>query len=186
MQDFRHGDEDAFNRIFHDLYQTLCFYGNTITGDQAVSEEIAATSFLKVWERRSEFQHFLSLKSYLYTTVRNASIDWLRKKQSEAKARMGMVSALEVTERTRLEQLVIAETYRELYTGINKLPAQCRQIITMIFIDGKSTKEIAKELNITVDNIRVQKARGLKLLRQSVHHLHFSSTFIIFILYNFF
>jgi RNA polymerase sigma-70 factor (ECF subfamily) len=48
---------------------------------------------------------------------------------------------------------------------IEIMPKKRRAIIQMIFVDGMSTAQIAKQLNISEDTIRVQKGRFLKSLK---------------------
>jgi RNA polymerase sigma factor (sigma-70 family) len=69
---------------------------------------------------------------------------------------------------------------REIYKAINTLPAQCRRIFKMLYIQGKSIKEISTELEISASTIRTQKSRGLAVLKQKVKF--FPLLFLIFFL----
>jgi len=51
---------------------------------------------------------------------------------------------------------------------LNTLPPKCRQIFKMLYVQGKSYEEISQELNLSINNIRNQKARGLMLLKQRI------------------
>ncbi|GAC1449949.1 MAG: RNA polymerase sigma-70 factor [Chitinophagaceae bacterium] len=170
MQGFCQGIQDAFDEIFHRLYPALCYYGFKITGDQAVSEDIAGEAFIKVWERRVDCKHFLSLKAYLYTTVRNASIDWLRKNQAQAKNLKGILPLLEQAEQSGQELLIMTETCRLLHAAINGLPAQCQKVVRLSYLDGKTLKQVAAELHIEVGTVQSQKNRGLMLLRKRLKY----------------
>jgi RNA polymerase sigma-70 factor (family 1) len=165
---FRQGDEACFSTIFNELYPTLCFYGYKITEDLAVSQDIAEESFLKVWNKRERFEHWGSLKSFLYTTVRNASIDWIRK-QATTSAALRSFPGMQQNEIAALENLIRAEFLREIYSSIERLPKQCRKIMEMIYVEGKSSSQVASVLNLSQSSIRNQKARGLSLLRKMVH-----------------
>jgi len=168
MADFRLGKEDAFGKIFHELYPALCFYGLQVTGNQAAAEDIVAASFLKVWEKRVLFEHWNALKSYLYTTVRHAGIDWLRKERRVQISGNDFTNTVQAEDRIVLENIIEAELLREIYAAIDKLPAQCRKVIEMIYVEGKTSTEIAGELQLSISSIRNQKARGLGILRKLV------------------
>jgi RNA polymerase sigma-70 factor (family 1) len=168
MTGFRKGDEACFSTIFNELYPALCFYGYKMTEDLAVSQDIAEESFLKVWEKRKQFEHWNALKSFLYTTVRNASIDWIRK-QATASAALRSFPGAQQNEIAALENLIRAEFLREIYSSIERLPKQCRKIMQMIYVEGKSSGQVASVLNLSQSSIRNQKARGLSLLRKMVH-----------------
>jgi len=170
MHGFCQGREEAFNEIFRELYPALCFYGFKITGNQAVAEDIAQESFIKVWHRRPECTHFLSLKSYLYTTVKNACIDWARKNQSQEKAVNALLPLLQQTGQPALERLVMTETCRQLHLAINELPARCQKIVRLSYLEGKSIKQIAVELNIETGSVGSHKTRGIMLLRKRLRY----------------
>ena len=76
---FRDGDIDAFENIFYQLHPRLCSFSSRSTKNAASSEEIVSDSFIILWNNRQKFKDFSSLKSYLYITVRNASLDFLKK-----------------------------------------------------------------------------------------------------------
>lgn len=168
IEAFRLGREEAFNEIFHKLYPALCYYGLQVTGDQAAAEDIVSASFLKIWEKRALFVQWNALKSYLYTTVRNGGIDWLRKEGRWQRTGREYSMTAGQEERFALENMIEAELLREVYAAIDRLPAQCRKVMEMIYIDGKGSQEIAQHLELSVSSVRNQKARGLGILRKLV------------------
>jgi RNA polymerase sigma-70 factor (ECF subfamily) len=171
MAGFRLGHEQSFTEVFDLLYHALCFYSLRITKDQGTAEDITEESFVKVWERRQNFQHYPVLKSFLYTTVRNASINWQKKSRQQEKRIKELHSFSESSEHTKLDNIVAAETLRELYAALSSLPPQCRKIITMLFIEGKKPGQVAEALELSVANVSTQKKRGLLLLRKAMPHL---------------
>lgn len=168
LDGFRQGKEKSFTEIFRQLYPALCYFALRITDNQAAAEDIAGESFLKVWDRRKQFYHFNVLKSYLYTTTRNASINWLKQSQRQKASEMGRAALAETDESYILEDIVKAELLREIYNVLDNLPSQCKKIMTLLYVQGKSTKEAAKELNLTTGTVKSQKARGLMLLKTKV------------------
>lgn len=168
MEGFRIGREESFSEVFKALCKTLCGYSMRITGDWAASEDIVQEAFVKIWERRAQFHQFAVLKSYLYTTVRNDSFQSLRRKsRQEEKER---TASQPDEEQSKLEDMIRAEVYRELDAGVQSLPSQCRRVIDL-FQQGKNTREVAETLQISIGNVKVQKGRGLLLLRQRLPDL---------------
>jgi RNA polymerase sigma factor (sigma-70 family) len=166
MQGFREGKEQAFSELFGRLYAALVLYALRITGDQSVSEDIAEESFVKVWDRRAGFVHFNVVKSFLYTTVRNAGINWVKQQQRQGLALINIAGYLDPGTASPLEDLVAAETFRELYSALEFLPAQSGKIIRLIYLDGKKPGEVARELGISIAHVSTQKKRALLLLRK--------------------
>jgi RNA polymerase sigma-19 factor, ECF subfamily len=165
VDDFRTGDEKAFSQMFLKLYPSMCFYASQYTRDQPAAEDIAEESFLKVWEKRETFFNYKVLRSYLYVTIRNASLNWIKKERSQSIHKDELSIRADVSEASVLENIVRAEVFNDVYAAFAKLPPKCRQIISMIFFEGKNTREVAEELNLSIGTVKTQKARGLMLLR---------------------
>ena len=168
---FKLGYEQSFTEVFDLLYHALCFYSLRITKDQGAAEDIVEESFVKVWERRQNFNHFPVLKSFLYTTVRNASINWQKKSAQQKSKLIDLHTFSGNSEHSKLDNIIAAETLRELYAALSILPPQCRKIITMLFIEGKKPGQVAQALELSVANVSTQKKRGLLLLRKTLPHL---------------
>src|SRR4051812_34021045 len=75
---FRAGLEKGFVAAYNQFFPALCLYALRMTDDQAAAEDIVEEAFIKTWQRREGFFHIQVLKSYLYTSVKNASINWLK------------------------------------------------------------------------------------------------------------
>lgn len=168
LRAFREGQEKSFAEVFKTLYPALCFYALRIIGDQSASEDIAGESFIKIWSRREQFHQFNILKSYLYSTTRNASLNWLKHSQRQQLSEKEAAAGGPDSEKYVLEDIVRAELLREIYTALDNLPPQCRKIMAMLYIEGKNTGQIAKELQLAVGTVKTQKARGVMLLRKRV------------------
>lgn len=181
LRGFREGQEKSFAEVFKTLYPALCFYALRITGDQSASEDIAGESFIKIWSRREQFHQFNILKSYLYSTTRNASLNWLKHSQRQQLSEKEAAAGGPDSEKYVLDDIVRAELLREIYTALDNLPPQCRKIMAMLYIEGKNTGQIAKELQLAPGTVKTQKARGVMLLRKRVAVLMFLSAIIIFI-----
>ncbi|HSZ34674.1 MAG TPA: RNA polymerase sigma-70 factor [Puia sp.] len=163
--DFRKGNEKAFAKLFHQLYPGLCFYAIGFTDDQAAAEDIVEEIFIMVWNRRELFYHFKVLRSFLYSSVRNACLNWIKQKARHAKHEKRIAVFADITESSHLENLVRAEVFRDVNAAFEKLPPKCRKIISMIFFEGKNVREVSEELNLSIGTVKTQKARGLMLLR---------------------
>lgn len=177
---FQAGEERGFSFFFKEFYAALCYFSYNIIKDKAAAEDIAEEAFIKLWERHSSFQNAANIKSFLYTIVRNASIDWLRQQKKRLAHSKEIIYLAEETESFIQQQIIEAETYREVVASLKILPPKCRQIFRMFYFEGKDYSQIAHELNLSINTIRVQKARALALLRQQLGtSLLFLATFAL-------
>ena len=88
----RGGDAPAFEALFHAYHAPLCAFANRLVGVRDLAEEIVQEVFLYIWERRETWDVRSSVKSYLFTAVRNAAMSYLRHervvRQRTAKSRL--------------------------------------------------------------------------------------------------
>ncbi len=159
----------GFSFFFREYYAALCYFSYQIIKDKEEAEEIAELAFIKLWERHANFDNAASIKSFLYITTRNASLNWTRQRKSNGQRSMELARHYSGdSESTTIHQIIEAELYREILQAINTLLPKCRQIIRTLFFEGKDYKQIAQELNLSIDTVRNQKARGLMLIKKRI------------------
>ncbi len=166
IRSFQNGEEKGFNFFFREYHAALAYYSFQIIKDKLSAEGIASEALMKLWERHESFDNIPSIKSFLYTTARNTSLNWLRQQQRNAAREKEYIYLNEQNECIIFHQIAEVELHREIHLAIKTLPPKCRQIFQMLFLQGKDYKEIAKELNLSIDTIRSQKARAIMLIKQ--------------------
>lgn len=181
---FQQGEEKGFTWFFRNLYPSLSFYAFKITGDKEIGEEIASNAFIKIWQRHEQFSDAISIRKYLHRIVRNDALKHLRKeKQSTAFTKEVIYLYGGEHEKDCFDSLVAAEITRELLNAINSLPTECSKVFRLIYVEGKTIKEAADTLNLSISTVKTQKARGLASLRKVSNSIllliSFSSHFFI-------
>jgi len=163
LQGFRLDNAAIFGSTFRELYPALYFYSLQITSDKPASEDIAGEAFVRVWERKEKVE---DVKAYLYRVVRNLSLDWVKAENKRRVAEQEAGPIMGIPETLAWEALVKAEVLRELRAAIDKLPKQRQRVIKLLYLEGKSTKEVARELNLSIGAIKDHKRTGLIFLRK--------------------
>lgn len=156
----------ADNRIeilFKGLYRPLCLYALHYLEEIGAAEDVVQDAFLAYWNRSRGDAAPASPRAYLFTSVRNICIDRLRKKAPETVAldRIGSEEAI-----TDEEAASRSEAEARLWSAIDRLPAQRRQILLMSKRDGMKYSEIASELGLSTFTVRNQISRALAALRK--------------------
>ena len=165
---FQQGEEKGFAWFFRLYYPTICFFANRLINDRLEAEDITDEAFIKLWERRGNFETAESIKNFLYLTVRNACFDLLRH-QKVINVHREVIGRLNPTEDNFvLQEMIRSEVLGELYQAIEKLPAQCRKVFRLLYLEGKNYHEIASELQLSVNTIRNQKAIGIQLIKKKL------------------
>jgi RNA polymerase sigma-70 factor (family 1) len=165
---FRAGSPEAANTIFIRYFKSLCFFAERLTWNREEAEDVVAESFIKLLERRDTFQNLANVKAFLYLAVRNASVNYLKSVQRHqaAEGQLRYLSGDETQQEDVLAgEMIRVEVLSEILREIERLPKKCREIFKLIFIEGLSTEEIARQMGIAPQTVRTQKARAIQLLK---------------------
>lgn len=159
-------DESSVSMLYAHFYRSLVVYASEIVGDEE-AEDIVQEVFSILWERRLDFDSESQLSTYLYRSVRNAAISWQRhenvkERYRDAASKSPDENIPEVD--VREEKLRKEEVYRQLMLCIDELPPRQREIFLKC-MEGKKNSEIAEQLNISAETVKVQKRRAMQTLR---------------------
>jgi RNA polymerase sigma-70 factor (family 1) len=173
VRKFQMGKEKGFTYFYNELWPALMYYTFRILNDYAAAEDIVEESFIKIWERHSTFTHPQVIKSWMYTTCRNAAFNQLKQEQSQSTHKERILKESPDTEESHIERLVRAEIITEVQRIISILPPECEKVFQRMFITGQTVREIAEALGLSISTIKNQKARGLEILRRKFPELSY-------------
>ncbi|MDE6561625.1 MAG: RNA polymerase sigma-70 factor [Muribaculaceae bacterium] len=155
--------EKEFETYFNRYYTSIGMYVMRICDDVEESEDIVQETFSTVWEKFADKELPIHLKSYLYRTAHNITIDRIRSGyKKDMKVPLEEICQMEVTE----EAIDTSERDARLWIAIGKLPERCRQVFLLSKRDGMTHAEIAKELGISVKTVENQITKAFKYLRE--------------------
>lgn len=72
-----------FKQVFDQYFNSLVLFADRYLGEREESESLVQDAFLALWENRLEFPDELSVKAYLYSTVRNKALNVLKHRKIE-------------------------------------------------------------------------------------------------------
>ncbi|MGN1233142.1 MAG: RNA polymerase sigma-70 factor [Candidatus Cryptobacteroides sp.] len=151
--------------LFKGLYRPLCLYALHYVEDIDAAEDIVQDAFMAYWNRARCSSGPASPRAYLYSSVRNICIDILRKKTPDKVALDKIPIDTEAVINDE-EAQSRSESEARLWSAIDRLPAQRRQVLLMSKRDGMKYSEIASELGLSAFTVRNQISRALAALRK--------------------
>lgn len=160
------GQEQAFTRLYAQYFKKLLLQSDKYVNDIQLAEEIVQDVFLKIWERSEGLIQIDSIKSYLYRSVINSSINYLHKQKNVELHHQKIIE--EFTEEDLDEIDKENELIVMLYGEIEKLPQKCKRIFKMSRFERMKYKEIALHLDISEKTVENHIANALKLLREAM------------------
>lgn len=162
------GDKRSLDLLFKRYYQRLCFFSLQFVKNKNLAEEVVSDIFLNIWLKRGRLNITSSVKAYLYTAVRNQSINYLKKKDLN-------YEDLEVVDKESViaslspdHFLIYDELKDEIENMIKNLPEKRQLIFRMNRIDGLSYKEIAEILSISVNTVQNQMIEAVKYMTKQL------------------
>lgn len=154
-----------YKSIYDTMYSSLCLFSNKYVESLDVAQDIVQEVFIKIWEDKIEFKNENSIKSYLYTAVKNRSLDYLKSNYFRSTQSLAKEDVADwQTDPFFLREVVISETSVIIEKAIDTLPKKCAQIIKLS-IKGMSNAEIAEELGISLNTIKAQKKIAYKRMK---------------------
>lgn len=159
----------AFEYIFKTYYQDLCRFGVTYVKDIDIAEELVQQIFINIWERRYELSISTSMKSYLFTAVRNKSFNYIKLQLPKEYKKVDIDDAGFIDSNNKEEDIVFEDLKVYVANAIDSLPAKCKVIFNLSRNSGLTYKEIAEELDISVKTVENQIGIALKKLREQLN-----------------
>jgi RNA polymerase sigma-70 factor (ECF subfamily) len=160
-------EEAAIEEIFHRYYGALCLFCNKITADKEAAKDIVQEIFARLFEKKQyRYENLIAVKTFLYNSVRNGAIDYLRFRDKSHKADVSnlflMTSNDAEMEMFKLESDIISK----IFETIERLPEACRTVFKMSYLDRMSIHDIAVGLNISENTVKTQRQRAKEHLRK--------------------
>ncbi len=173
----REGNEKAFEKIFRIYFKSLHSYAYTFMKDDELAEEIVQNVFCRIWEKRDQLKTDGSLKAYLYRSVHNESLNYLKQQKTRAALQVHYGNSDEEGSAQASEKIMVAELETHIKKALDELPQQCRTIFQLSRFEQLKYQQIADQLNLSVKTVENQMGKALKVLRLKL------AEFLLLVLY---
>lgn len=164
LQRLKSGDDAAWNELYKSVGPGLYNYIFSIIKDREKSADILQEAFLKLARKIGTIRKDDTLKSWLYTTGRNMSIDFLRKKNELLTDDYSLEGA-DVSNKPD-DAVIREETYRELMHALEVLPREHREVVQLRLWGDLSYSEISKITGDPVGTLRSRYCWAIRKLRE--------------------
>lgn len=155
-----------YKHLYRAYYASLCHYASRFVGNKCDEEDLVQEIFIKLWERTNAFESEQALAGYLYRSVHNACLIYIRNYREKHPADEHPAGEQLAYESADNEQLLIEEEYfRQIYAAIHSMQDQRKEIVLKT-LAGLGNEEIAAELNISVNTVKTLKKKAYSYLRE--------------------
>ncbi|HVI46360.1 MAG TPA: RNA polymerase sigma-70 factor [Chitinophaga sp.] len=155
--------EETFKSLFDLFYDRLILFAENLLSVSGEAPDLVQDAFVALWQRMDNFDDQQAVKVFLYLTVRNKCFNIL--KHDKVVRRYMNEPAPTASEEHITLKLMEAEVLGEVQQYLKQLPEGCRSVIHLSYFEGLRNHEIADRLNVSVNTVKTQKGRGLRLMR---------------------
>ncbi len=163
---------DLLTSVFTRLAGRLRATARRVVEDEAAVDDVLQESFVKLWNKRRQLTDERKIEGTAVVTVRNASLDALRR--AEVRRHDAIDDNPAVAAAPADDQAAdLADTYAEVTALIdNRLSERDRRILYLRDRDGWEFEDIADEFDIPLSSVRVIVSRSRKIIRELYRSRH--------------
>ena len=164
---FLDGDEEAFDEIVKEYFDSLVFFINGYINDFQASEDIAIDTFTDLVVNKKRYNFKVALKTYLFMLAKSRAKNYIKHRNiikftplDEAKEFFGDDSSIE-------NSYILDERKRELYKALSTLSEEMRTVVYLIYFEDMSYDEVARVMKKNkkqVDNLLYRAKNQLRAI----------------------
>ncbi|KAA5536889.1 RNA polymerase sigma-70 factor [Taibaiella lutea] len=153
-------------QLFKEHYEALYRYAFSILKNEEDAKDVLQIVFINLWERRETLHINSSSKAYLYRSVYNESLNYIKKESVRQKHETGAFSLQENPGQEDANEAGIWE--QKINKVLEQMPPQCKAVFLKSRIENKKYAEIAAELDISVKTVEAHMSKALKIIRATI------------------
>ncbi len=158
-------EQKAFRDFFNHYYPRLLRFALFILKSDVLAEEVVSDVFVKVWKNWKRILDIDNLDSYMFTSVRNQSLSYLKMRNLELLPLNQSVESSLINKTHPESELLDKELIIKVEEAIQKLPPKCQMIFRLSRDEGFKYDEVAQILNISKSTVKNQMAIALKKIK---------------------
>lgn len=178
IERLKRNDRNAYSELFDRYFDKLFTFALNMVFREDVANDIVQEVFIAIYEKSVFTNYKGSLKAYLYMSVRNRCYNYLRDAKVEDRNMALYAEAAVYSDSVDvIDEEEILEKIRQV---MDELPDRCREVCLLRFVQGYKYSDIAKQLSMNENTVKVQLHRGMEKIKESFSKTDF--TLILFVM----
>lgn len=168
----KRGDNRAFDRLYRSYSSPV--YGKLLklTGAGDIAEELLQEIFIRVWEKRHTINPELPFKPWLYRVAENSVFYYYRKLARDSRLQQRLLENFPLRYAHAEEDLYFKESRQLLQQAVARLSPQRRRVFELCRLEGRSYRQAAGILGVSVSTVSNQLVKATKLVSSYVIRYH--------------
>jgi RNA polymerase sigma-70 factor (ECF subfamily) len=164
------GDEGAFRTLFRRYGPLAKAVSLRLVRQAFMAEEIVQEAFLALWRDPTAYREELgSFRGWLLATVHHRAVDLVRREEAQRR-RAGEPERDEAPDvgQAVVDQVHLDERRARVRQAMGELPEAQRQVVDMMYFQGKSQSAIAAELALPLGTVKSRTLLAMRRLRTAL------------------
>ena len=164
-----------FKKVYDAVFPVIYRVAWRIVGNEEAAEDLCQEAFFRYYEKDMRFPNFDEAKYWLIRVVKNASLNYAKRKQRELRVYQKAFHEDTRAQESGEGELLQKESRQEVQDALQKLPSHLRDVLALKEWGELNYKEIGRVLGITEGNVKVRVFRAREKL-QEILAARFSAT----------
>ena len=165
----KENNQMAFNFLLETFWNDVFGFMLIRTQNENDAEDITIETFFKAFDKINSFDPKFKFKTWLITIAKNTHLDSLRKQKNTLTNQTteedeNRVYWIQDDAPSAEDKLITEQNLAELLKDIKKLKPHHQEIIQLRYFQEQTYQEIAKAIDIPINNVKVKLLRARKLL----------------------
>jgi RNA polymerase sigma-70 factor (family 1) len=157
-------DTNTYSKLYEQLYHPLFIFARTMVNEEEECRDIVEAAFEGLWKHYAEIDG-TTVKSYLYSSVRNHCIIYLNRKKVQRRyiEHYKQITADVTTENTLAEHEYRTAKIRKV---LHSMDDTTRLVFISCYVDGLKYKDVAEQRGISISTVKKHMVKALRLIRE--------------------
>ena len=161
-------NEKDFNKIYAEVMPIIFKVSLRVVGDEDAAEDLCHDALIKMTEKDMAFPSINDAKYWLIRVVKNASLNYAKRKAREKRAYEKALKEGRKTMDSGEAELLKEDTVKITKAALEKLPENLRIVLQLKEYSELNYKEIGRILGITEGNVKVRVFRAREQLAKLI------------------
>jgi RNA polymerase sigma-70 factor, ECF subfamily len=162
LNEFRQGNVDAFETLFHLHQRAVYGWILRIVRNPAAAEDLTVETFWRIYRAHARFQPSHGFEGWARRIATHAALDWLRTARTENEL------PVDIPAPAIADPAISAEIRRKTELAFQRLPPKLRIAAILAVVEEQPYKDVADALGISVTATKLRVFRALRLLRKDL------------------
>lgn len=168
LEKLQNGDDSAFKELFDLYFVPLSIYSLKYCDSFQMAEDITQDIFVKFWDEKIYLKLNDSIGPYLFKSIKNNTLQAI-KSQKKYSFEIIEEQVDHMLEFDTIDFDYLEKEKQKLMIQVESLPEKSKVVFKAIVLENLKYKEVAEQLDISVNTVKTHYSRALKKLRTSTN-----------------